>query len=422
MELVNLLVTKEDVLAAYDTLKSVVRHTPLEYDFYLSQKYDCHVYLKREDQQQVRSFKIRGAYYAIKQLTAAQLANGVVCASAGNHAQGVAYTCNQLKVPATIFMPTTTPKQKIDQVTFFGGTEVTVELIGDTFDASSKAAVRFANDNQKTIIPPFDDANVIAGQGTLAVEMLEDLTNENNAADFVFAGIGGGGLISGISAYLKSTSPSTKIIGVEPSGAPSMAAALEQDHVVCLEQIDKFVDGAAVKQVGERNFLHVKTLVDDVIDVPEGEVCSTILDLYSKQAIVAEPAGALSVAALNHYRDKIKGKTVVCVVSGGNNDINRMQEIEERSLLFEGLKHYFIVNFPQRPGALKEFVNEVLGPEDDITKFEYTKKVNRGNGPVIIGVLLKYKQEYPDLLKRVEAFDPSFIAINENHMLYGLLV
>lgn len=422
MELVDLLVSKEDVMHAYNMLKPVVRHTPLEYDFYLSQKYDCHVYLKREDQQQVRSFKIRGAYYAIKQLPESKLAQGVVCASAGNHAQGVAYTCNQLKVPATIFMPTTTPKQKIDQVMFFGGSEVQVELIGDTFDASSKAASEFAKKYHKTIIPPFDDANVIAGQGTLAVEALADLNKENRQADFVFAAIGGGGLISGISAYLKAESPITKIIGVEPSGANSMATSLAEDQVVCLEAIDKFVDGAAVKQVGQRNFHHVKNLVDEVIDVPEGEVCSTILDMYSKQAIVAEPAGALSVSALNHYRAAIKGKTVICIVSGGNNDINRMQEIEERSLLFEGLKHYFIVNFPQRPGALKEFVSDVLGPNDDITKFEYTKKVNRGNGPVIIGILLKYKADYAGLLERVKAFDPNYIPINDNKMLYGLLV
>ncbi|EAC3821058.1 threonine ammonia-lyase [Listeria monocytogenes] len=422
MELVDLLVTEEDVEKAYEVLKSVVKHTPLEYDFYLSEKYHCNVYLKREDLQRVRSFKLRGAFYAISRLSAEQLAKGVVCASAGNHAQGVAYTCKRMTVPATIFMPTTTPQQKVSQVKFFGGSNVEVVLVGDTFDASATAAKEFAAAHGQTFIPPFDDPDIIAGQGSLAVEMVKDLNKAHEQADYVFAGIGGGGLISGVATYLKAKSPITKIIGVEPDGAPSMTAALKQNQVVTLDKIDKFVDGAAVKEVGSLTFQHAKVLVDEVTTISEGAVCSTILDMYTKQAIVAEPAGALSVAALETYREEIKDKTVVCIVSGGNNDINRMQEIEERSLLHEGLKHYFIVNFSQRPGALKEFVNDVLGPHDDITKFEYTKKVNRGNGPVIIGVLLQDKNDYEGLLDRVAAFDPSFIPINDNQTLYTLLV
>lgn len=422
MELVDLLVTEEDVEKAYEVLKSVVKHTPLEYDFYLSEKYHCNVYLKREDLQRVRSFKLRGAFYAISRLSAEQLAKGVVCASAGNHAQGVAYTCKRMTVPATIFMPTTTPQQKVSQVKFFGGSNVEVVLVGDTFDASATAAKEFAAAHGQTFIPPFDDPDIIAGQGSLAVEMVKDLNKAHEQADYVFAGIGGGGLISGVATYLKAKSPITKIIGVEPDGAPSMTAALKQNQVVTLDKIDKFVDGAAVKEVGSLTFQHAKVLVDEVTTVSEGAVCSTILDMYTKQAIVAEPAGALSVAALETYREEIKDKTVVCIVSGGNNDINRMQEIEERSLLHEGLKHYFIVNFSQRPGALKEFVNDVLGPHDDITKFEYTKKVNRGNGPVIIGVLLQDKNDYDGLLDRVAAFDPSYIPINDNQILYTLLV
>ncbi|EAC7955042.1 threonine ammonia-lyase [Listeria monocytogenes] len=422
MELVDLLVTEEDVEKAYEVLKSVVKHTPLEYDFYLSEKYHCNVYLKREDLQRVRSFKLRGAFYAISRLSAEQLAKGVVCASAGNHAQGVAYTCKRMTVPATIFMPTTTPQQKVSQVKFFGGSNVEVVLVGDTFDASATAAKEFAAAHGQTFIPPFDDPDIIAGQGSLAVEMVKDLNKAHEQADYVFAGIGGGGLISGVATYLKAKSPITKIIGVEPDGAPSMTAALKQNQVVTLDKIDKFVDGAAVKEVGSLTFQHTKVLVDEVTTVSEGAVCSTILDMYTKQAIVAEPAGALSVAALETYREEIKDKTVVCIVSGGNNDINRMQEIEERSLLHEGLKHYFIVNFSQRPGALKEFVNDVLGPHDDITKFEYTKKVNRGNGPVIIGVLLQDKNDYEGLLDRVAAFDPSYIPINDNQTLYTLLV
>lgn len=422
MELVDLLVTEEDVEKAYEVLKSVVKHTPLEYDFYLSEKYHCNVYLKREDLQRVRSFKLRGAFYAISRLSAEQLAKGVACASAGNHAQGVAYTCKRMTVPATIFMPTTTPQQKVSQVKFFGGSNVEVVLVGDTFDASATAAKEFAAAHGQTFIPPFDDPDIIAGQGSLAVEMVKDLNKAHEQADYVFAGIGGGGLISGVATYLKAKSPITKIIGVEPDGAPSMTAALKQNQVVTLDKIDKFVDGAAVKEVGSLTFQHAKVLVDEVTTISEGAVCSTILDMYTKQAIVAEPAGALSVAALETYREEIKDKTVVCIVSGGNNDINRMQEIEERSLLHEGLKHYFIVNFSQRPGALKEFVNDVLGPHDDITKFEYTKKVNRGNGPVIIGVLLQDKNDYEGLLDRVAAFDPSYIPINDNQTLYTLLV
>lgn len=422
MELVDLLVTEEDVEKAYEVLKAVVKHTPLEYDFYLSEKYHCNVYLKREDLQRVRSFKLRGAFYAISRLSAEQLEKGVVCASAGNHAQGVAYTCKRMTVPATIFMPTTTPQQKVSQVKFFGGSNVEVVLVGDTFDASATAAKEFAATHGQTFIPPFDDPDIIAGQGSLAVEMVKDLNKAHEQADYVFAGIGGGGLISGVATYLKAKSPITKIIGVEPDGAPSMTAALKQNQVVTLDKIDKFVDGAAVKEVGGLTFQHAKVLVDEVTTVSEGAVCSTILDMYTKQAIVAEPAGALAVAALEIYREEIKDKTVVCIVSGGNNDINRMQEIEERSLLHEGLKHYFIVNFSQRPGALKEFVNDVLGPHDDITKFEYTKKVNRGNGPVIIGVLLQDKNDYEGLLERVAAFDPSYIPINDNQTLYTLLV
>ncbi len=422
MELVDLLVTEEDVEKAYEVLKAVVKHTPLEYDFYLSEKYHCNVYLKREDLQRVRSFKLRGAFYAISRLSAEQLEKGVVCASAGNHAQGVAYTCKRMTVPATIFMPTTTPQQKVSQVKFFGGSNIEVVLVGDTFDASATAAKEFAATHGQTFIPPFDDPDIIAGQGSLAVEMVKDLNKAHEQADYVFAGIGGGGLISGVATYLKAKSPITKIIGVEPDGAPSMTAALKQNQVVTLDKIDKFVDGAAVKEVGGLTFQHAKVLVDEVTTVSEGAVCSTILDMYTKQAIVAEPAGALSVAALEIYREEIKDKTVVCIVSGGNNDINRMQEIEERSLLHEGLKHYFIVNFSQRPGALKEFVNDVLGPHDDITKFEYTKKVNRGNGPVIIGVLLQDKNDYEGLLERVAAFDPSYIPINDNQTLYTLLV
>jgi threonine dehydratase len=413
--------TREKIEAAYEALKEVVTETPLQYDVHLSRKYDCNVYLKREDLQKVRSFKLRGAYYAIKQTPANVLRNGVVCASAGNHAQGVAYTCHEMQVPATIFMPTTTPQQKVSQVQFFGGEQVTVKLIGDTFDASAQAAREYAENKQQAFIDPFNDLDIMAGQGTVALEIFQ-AAHKNFQVDYLFSAIGGGGLISGVATYTKSQSPQTQVIGVEPLGAQSMRAAFDQGGPVMLEQLEKFVDGAAVKRVGDLNYAHAIDYVDQLLAIDEGQVCTTILDLYTKQAIVVEPAGALSVSALEPMKETIKGKNVVCIISGGNNDINRMEEIEERSLIAEGLKHYFVINFPQRPGALREFATNILGPNDDITRFEYTKKVNRGTGPVILGILLKEKKELPNLLQKIATFDPNYIDLSQNPTLYSLLV
>lgn len=414
--------TKEKIDAAYEALKEVVTDTPLQYDVYLSQKYQCNVYLKREDLQRVRSFKLRGAYYAISQIPVEQLKNGVVCASAGNHAQGVAFTCHEMNAKATIFMPTTTPQQKISQVKFFGGEQVTVQLIGDTFDASAEAAKEFAKTTNQAFIDPFDDLNIMAGQGTIAVEIAKQCNERGLHMDYLLAAIGGGGLISGVSTYTKAVSPTTEIVGVEPLGAQSMRAAFNEGQPVMLPTVEKFVDGAAVKRVGALPFAHALKYVDQLLAIDEGQVCTTILELYTKQAIVVEPAGALSVSGLEQMKEEIKGKNVVCIISGGNNDINRMEEIEERSLIFEGLKHYFVINFPQRPGALREFVTDILGPDDDITRFEYTKKVNRGTGPVILGILLQEKTELPNLLKKIKTFDPSFIDLKDNPSLYALLV
>ncbi|OHQ32066.1 threonine dehydratase, partial [Staphylococcus sp. HMSC068D03] len=401
----------------------VVKETPLQFDLYLSQKYDCNVYLKREDLQWVRSFKLRGAYNAISVLTSEAKEKGITCASAGNHAQGVAYTAKALNLKAVIFMPVTTPLQKVNQVKFFGSKNVKIILTGDTFDDCLKEALIYTEQNHMTFIDPFNNVDTIAGQGTLAKEILNQSSNDSITFDYLFAAIGGGGLISGISIYMNQYSPQTKIIGVEPSGASSMyESVVVQNKIVTLDHIDKFVDGASVARVGDITYDIAKKFVDDYIQVDEGAVCSTILDMYSKQAIVAEPAGALSVSALEHYKEKIKGKTVVCVVSGGNNDINRMKEIEERSLLYEEMKHYFILNFPQRPGALKEFVNDVLGPQDDITKFEYLKKTSQNTGTVIIGIQLKNHDDLNQLKINVHDFDPSNIYINENKMLYSLLI
>ncbi|MCI1986679.1 MAG: threonine ammonia-lyase IlvA [Lactobacillus sp.] len=422
MTVTKQVLTQTDVEKASEVLASIIRHTPLQYDPYLSQKYNAKVYLKREDLQAVRSFKIRGAYYAISQTSDDERARGVVCASAGNHAQGVAWTSHKMGIHATIFMPVTTPKQKCDQVRFFGGDNVTIKMVGDTFDACAKAANAFCEQENQTFIAPFDDLHTMAGQGTIATEIFQDAKAQGFDVDYLCVAIGGGGLISGVSAYTKGVSPQTTVVGVEPSSAASMAAAFAAGQPVTLKSMDTFVDGCAVATAGTLTYETARRYVDQLTQVPEGAVSQTILDLYTKQAIVAEPAGALSVGALANLKDEIQGKTVVCIVSGGNNDINRMQEIEERALIYAGLQHYFIFNFPQRPGALREFVSQVLGPDDDITKFEYTKKVNRGDGPVLLGILLGDRTTYPDLIKRMAAFDPHYINLMDNPMLYDMLV
>lgn len=409
----------EDIVVANHALKDVVEKTPLQKNKVLSERYGCNVYLKREDLQVVRSFKLRGAYHFIRSLSAGERERGVVCASAGNHAQGVAYSCQQLQIQGTIFMPTTTPRQKVSQVKLFGGPYVEVVLVGDTFDDSFAEAMKYCLQQKRTFVHPFDDPLVVAGQGTVGLEILNDM---EEPADFVFAGIGGGGLVAGIGTYVKGVSPATKIIGVEPSGAPSMKAALEQGDVVTLEEIDKFVDGAAVKQVGQLTMRICRDVLDDIVLVPEGKVCTTILELYNSSAIVAEPAGALSIAALDLYRDQIAGKRVVCVVSGGNNDIDRMQEIKERSLLHEGLKHYFVINFPQRAGALREFMEKVLGPHDDITRFEYTKKTNKENGPALVGIELKCQDDYGPLVARMKQHGIRYVEITHDPYLFNLLI
>lgn len=296
---------------------------------------------------------------------------------------------------------------------------VEIVLVGDTFDDSYNEAVKCAEAEGRTFIHPFDDEYVIAGQGTIGVEVLNDC---DEPIDFLFASIGGGGLMAGLGTYVKSISPFTKVIGVEPAGAPSMKTALEHGRVVTLEEIDKFVDGAAVKTVGEKTFALCRGVLDDIVVVPEGKVCTTILELYNENAIVAEPAGALPIAALEFYKEQIRGKTVVCVVSGGNNDIDRMQEIKERSMIYEGLQHYFIVNFPQRAGALREFLDEVLGPTDDITRFEYTKKNNKESGPALVGIELKRREDYAPLIERMKKKGFPFQEVNKDPNLFHLLI
>ena len=412
-----------DIEGATQRLKSVVTHTPLQLNANLSRKYRCNVYLKREDLQIVRSYKIRGAYNMMRQLSAEQLAKGVVCASAGNHAQGFAYSCKLLRVKGVVFMPIPSPKQKVSQTKMFGEDFVTVKLAGDTFDDTAVAAKAYTIEHGMTFIPPFDHPDIISGQATVGVEILEDLPQFTEASlDYVFLPIGGGGLSAGVGAYFKSTSPKTKIIGIEPEGAPSMQAAMQAGYPVELDNIDKFVDGASVKRVGDYNFAICKNVLDQVHLVPEGKICSTILEMYNEEAIIVEPAGAMSVATLDAYADQIKGKEVLCIVSGGNNDIARMQEIQERSLIYEGLKHYFLIRFAQRPGALKEFVNKVLGEDDDITRFEYIQKHNKESGPALVGLVLKSKSDYSVLIDNMKKYQINYNEINKDDNIYGYLI
>ena len=409
----------EKVLKAQDTIAGVVKKTPLMHMENFSEKYQANIYFKREDAQSVRSYKIRGAFNKIRGLSDAERKTGIVCASAGNHAQGVAYACNKMKVKGTIFMPVTTPHQKIDQVRMFGNSQIDIRLVGDTYDDSHAAAKAFCSESESTFVHPFDDIDVIAGQGTLALELLEDCEEK---IDFLFVPVGGGGLASGVGSVFKTMSPDTKIIGVEPDGAPSLTTSLKAGKNITLEHIDRFVDGAAVKRMGDLTFAYCKELLDHADTISEGLICSTILKVYNENALVVEPAGALSIAALEKHKEELKGKNVVCLVSGGNNDITRMEEMKERALLYEGLKHYFIIKFPQRAGALKEFVVEVLGEHDDITYFEYTKKHNRDKGPAVVGIELEDKEDFDPLVDRMKKKGFLGEYLNDNPELFQFLV
>ncbi len=407
-----------DYKKAHERLNKVVIRTALQLNRNLSAKYNANVYLKREDLQVVRSFKLRGAYNMMSSLPTEQLQKGVVCASAGNHSQGFAYSCKKLGVKGVVFMPVITPNQKVHQTKMFGETHIEVKLIGDTFDDCAVAAKIFTQENGMTFIPPFDDYRVIEGQATVALEILE----QQSDIDYLFVPVGGGGLASGVGSYFKTYSPKTKIIGLEPEGAPSMHEALKIGYPVTLDSIERFVDGASVKRTGELTFSICKEVLDDLHLVPEGKVCSTILKLYNEDAIVAEPAGALSIAALDDYAKDIKGKNIVCIVSGSNNDIDRMQEIKERALQYEGLKHYFLIRFAQRPGALKEFVNYVLGPTDDITRFEYIQKHNKETGPALVGIELQSKEDYQALMDNLKRHNINFTELNKNDNMFGYVV
>lgn len=392
--------TLENVKIAAQKLKGISIVTPLSLNLRYSKQYESNVYFKREDLQQVRSYKIRGAFNKMSSLTQDQAVKGIVCASAGNHAQGVAISCKVLKIKGTIFMPSPTPNQKIEQVKMFGEDYIEIVLVGDSFDDAYSEAIKKCTEENKTFIHPFNDPKVIEGQATIGLEILDQI--ENEFIDYVFLPVGGGGLASGLSQMFKILSPKTKIIGVEPKGAPSMSNSIKNDSNIELGKIENFVDGAAVKRVGDLTFSIAKDNLHDMITVDEGHICQTILDLYNKEAIITEPAAAMSIAALDKYAEEIKGKTVVCIISGSNNDITRTAEIKERAMLYADLKHYFIVKFPQRAGALRQFVAEILGPKDDITYFQYAKKTNREDGAAVVGIELKSKADFEPLVQRMK--------------------
>ena len=400
-------------------LKGVAELTPLLRNSRLSKLFDCNLLLKREDLQQVRSYKIRGAYNKISSLTEEEKENGIVCASAGNHAQGVAISCKLLGIHGVIFMPAPTPRQKIEQVKMFGEDAIEIVLVGDTFDDAYNAAIEEGKRMNRTFVHPFNDEKVIEGQATVGLEILDQSLEK---IDYIFVPVGGGGLASGLSEVVKQLSPETKVIGVEPHGAPAMQKSIEENKLVRLKRIDRFVDGAAVRRVGDKTFAICRNNLHDMVTVHEGRICQIILDLYNKDAVVLEPAGAMSLAALDLYKDEIKGKTVVCIISGSNNDITRTAEIKERALLHANLKHYFIVKFPQRAGALKEFVAEILGPDDDITHFEYTKKTNRENGAAVVGIELKSADDLEPLITKMKLHHFYGDYLNDKPDLFDFLI
>lgn len=407
------------VKEAEEKLKDVVSVTPLKFCKRLSEQFNAKIYFKREDLQDVRSFKIRGAFNKISSLSSKERKKGVVCASAGNHAQGVAYSCAFLKIKGVIFMPSITPNQKIERVRHFGGKFIEIKLVGNTFDEANEAAINYCEKKKAAYVHPFNDPLTIAGQGTVGKEIFDQIGDK---VDFVLCGIGGGGLISGISSYLKHQNPKIKIYGAEPKGAAAMCKSLQQGVLVALERIDPFVDGAAVKKVGDLTFKITKNLVDNVIEVEEGKVCMSMIDLYQNEGIIVEPAGALGVAALDDIASKIKGKTVVVVLSGGNNDILRYPEIMEKSLIYQGRKHYFILQFSQKPGQLRQFVDKALGPRDDIVRFEYIKKTNKEKGAALVGIELTDKKDLKPLLKRMQTIGINFKVLTKDQLLYDYLI
>jgi threonine dehydratase len=405
--------------AASARLAEVVANTPIERNARLSEQLCADVWLKREDLQPVRSYKLRGAYNLIAQLDAETRALGVVGASAGNHAQGLAYACAALGVQGRVYLPRTTPRQKRDRIAVLGGEMVEVILSGDTYDDASAAASVDAARSGAQLVPAFDDPRTIAGQGTVAKDIVSQL---GFAPDMLVVPVGGGGLLAGTVAWLGERHPGVRIVGVEPAGAACVAAALHAGGPVTLPELDSFVDGAAVRRAGDVTYPLIAASSAELVAVDEGRVCTEMLALYQSDGIIAEPAGALATAALGDSLQIAAGTSVVCVVSGGNNDVSRYAEVVERALVHEGRKHYFLVDFPQEPGALRRFLDEVLGPDDDITLFEYVKRSNRETGPALVGIELSRPEDLPALLARMEASPPHIEQVSTASPLFRFLL
>ena len=412
-------VDAEAIEAAIKRLDGVAVRTPLQRNLRLSERTGAQIWLKREDLQIGRSYKLRGAYNLIAQLDDTAKAAGVVCASAGNHGQGLAYSCHILGVHGKVYVPRTTPRQKRDRIAALGGKQIQVIVTGDTYDDAAAAAIAEASATGATMVPAFDDPRTVAGQGTVAVELVEQL---GHAPDVLVVPVGGGGLVAGVATWIAERHPGVRIVGVEPGGAASMAAALAAGKPVTLPHLDSFVDGAAVRRVGDVTLPLVRSAGVELMSVPEGLVCSEMLALYQTDGLIAEPAGALSTSALGNGLDVRPGETVVCLLSGGNNDVSRYGEILERSLVYEGLKHYFLVTFPQEPGALRAFLDETLGPDDDITLFEYVKRNNRETGVALVGIEISSRDDLPLLLSRMEAAPLDIERINPNSPEFRYLI
>ena len=416
-------VTKTDVEAAVEALRALFPATPLQLNEHLSARYGAQVYLKREDLTPVRSYKIRGAFNFLRKIVGTdQGPKTFVCASAGNHAQGFAFACRHFGVPGVVFMPVTTPQQKIDKTRTFGGEFITIRLFGDIFDQCYQAAREHVEAIGGFMVPPFDHEDIIEGQATVAAEIVEQLP-EGVVPDLVVVPVGGGGLSAGMTGYLADRLPREAFLFTEPSGAPSLKKSLEAGAVVTLPKVDNFVDGAAVARIGDLNFAALKDFSSEqVMLIPENAVCVTITEMLNVEGVVLEPAGALSIAALDRLgRETLEGKTVVAVVSGGNFDFERLPDVKERAMRYSGLKKYFILRLPQRPGALRDFLN-LLGPDDDIARFEYLKKSARNFGSILIGIETRERRNFADLLARFEAAGLGYEDITENEILANLII
>lgn len=412
-------VTAKDIEVAAGVLAKVATKTPLQKSDRLSAEVGRPVYLKREDLQICRSFKVRGAYVRMAAMDEDERKAGVVCASAGNHAQGVAYACAHLGIQGTIFLPASTPRQKRKRIATIGGKWVDPVIVAGDFDEANRVAAKAAKEGGKVYVHPYDDPYTIAGQGSIAVDLDSQLPDDT---DMVLIPVGGGGLIAGMATWLKAHRPGIRIVGVESQGAASMKAALEAGNPVSLDRVDSFVDGTAVGRAGDLTYQIVRELVDDIVVVPEGAVCTEMLDLYHSEGVIAEPAGALASAAARNFLPQIPNGSVVCLVSGGNNDLSRYAEVTERSGRYEGLRHYFLVTFNQEPGALRSFLNDVLSEGEDIIYFQYTKKNNRDTGPALVGIELPDPSDIKGLRKRMAASPLQVQEIDPSSQIFKILV